>query len=368
MKTLSFVIVGCGAIAHKHAVTLQSHLDGADLIGICDLNPEVAEAMGQKYQVPWFTDMHHMMDTLGNQVDVVSVLTPSGYHAENVLDLVKYGKHLCVEKPMALNLEDAQAMISACEQAKICLFVVHQNRFNIPIRKVKAALEQGRLGKIITASMRLRWHRPQSYYAQAEWRGTMALDGGVFANQAYHFLDLLQWLVGEISHVSSFGKTQLANIEAEDTGMALLHFRNGALGMAEATTAALQSAQESSISLLGESGIVEIGGFAANEIQRWEFLQPHPDDQNIQQTAHNPPGLREYGHIQYLTSVVDTLTQGTASAVDGHEALKSLKVVSAIYEAITTQKLIAVDAVHHHSKLGIPGTVTPSITNKVLAS
>jgi len=359
MTSISFVIVGCGAIAHKHAITLQSHLDGANLIGVCDCDAANAEAMGSQYQVPWFTDMHQMMNQLGDQVDVVNVLTPSGYHAQNVLELVPYGKHICVEKPMALNLAEAQAMIAACEQANIRLFVVHQNRFNVPIQQIKAAIVQGRLGKVITASMRLRWHRPQSYYAQAQWRGTMALDGGVFANQAYHFIDLLQWLVGDIGLVTSVGKTQLANIEAEDTGLALLHFKNGALGMAEATTAALPSAQESRISLLGESGVIEIGGFAANEIQRWEFVEGLPEDLSIQQTAHNPPNLREYGHIQYFASVLETLTQGTAPATDGYEALKSLKVISAIYESFATQEQVSVDAAHHHSTLGVKGSKVP---------
>lgn len=198
--------------------------------------------------MPYFTDMHQMMQS--ENLDVVVVLTESG-NRKNVVDLAPYGKHIVVEKPMALTLDDADAMIQACDKTGAKLFVVKQNRFNVPVVKLREALEQGRFGKLVLGTVRVRWCRPQDYYDQAPWRGTWAMDGGVLTNQASHHVDMLEWMMGDVESVFARGATALAHIEAEDTTVVTLKFRNGALGVIEATTATRPKDLEGSISVLG---------------------------------------------------------------------------------------------------------------------
>ena len=198
--TLKFALVGCGRIAKRHSELLGfKEIDGASLISVCDIVEEKAKKFGNQFSVPYFTDMHQMMQFV--QVDVVVVLTESGNHARHVIDLAKYGKHIVVEKPMALTLDDADRMIEACDLAGCKLFVVKQNRFNVPVAKLREALEAGRFGKLVLGTVRVRWCRPQSYYDQDPWRGTWAFDGGVLTNQASHHVDLLEWMMGEVGSV-----------------------------------------------------------------------------------------------------------------------------------------------------------------------
>jgi len=269
---LGFAFIGCGRIAKKHAELLvSSNIEGAKLVAVCDIKTERAKTFGERYGVPWFSDMHAMMQSVGEQVNVVSVLTESGNHAKHTMELSRYGRHIVVEKPMALRLEDADAMIQACDKAGVKLFVVKQNRYNLPVQKLREAMEQGRFGKLVLGTVRVRWCRPQGYYDQDAWRGTWAMDGGVFTNQASHHIDLLEWMMGEPESVFARSATALVDIETEDTGVAVIKFRNGALGIVEATTAARPSDLEGSISILGEKGTVEISGFAVNEMKTWNF-------------------------------------------------------------------------------------------------
>ena len=178
-----------------------------------------------------------MMRAVGDRIDVFSVLTPSGAHCDNVLDLVQYGRPIVVEKPLALRLDDADRMIEACDAHGVKLFVVHQNRYNLPIVKAREALEQGRFGRLVLGTVRLRWTRDQAYYDSESWRGTWAHDGGVFMNQAVHHIDMLTWFMGNVESVRSMAATRLVKIECEDTGVAVIRFNSGALGVLEATTA-----------------------------------------------------------------------------------------------------------------------------------
>lgn len=352
-EKISFALLGCGSIAQKYSTVITQQLQNARLAAVCDVSEERAQAFGEQHGVPWFTCGAEMMERMGDRIDVVNILTPSGYHCQNVLQLAPYGKHLCVEKPMALTLDDADAMIAACDRAQIHLFVVHQNRFNRPVQKLRAALEQGRLGKLVLGSVHLRWSRSQSYYDQANWRGTFALDGGVFANQAYHFIDLLQWLMGDVEAVMANGVTRRAAIEAEDTGVVLLQFRNGTLGTVEATTATSAASQECSLRILGAEGTVEIAGFSVNEMRLWKFDQTQPEDEEILiQGCQNPLDNKAFGHFCYLDSVVQTLTAGQPAAVDGREGRRSLEVIAAIYESIATGKSVQLGASSYRSRLG----------------
>jgi predicted dehydrogenase len=294
-----------------------------------------------------------MMDKIGEEVDVVSILTPSGAHCENVLELVEYGKPLIVEKPIALRLEEADAILEICKAHGIRVFVVHQNRYNRPVVKTKEALSRGRLGKLVMGTVRLRWKRDQAYYDAEPWRGTWAYDGGVFTNQASHHIDMLTWYMGPVASVKAVGATRLVDIECEDTGAAVLRFTNGAIGIIEATTATRPCDLEGSISILGEKGTIVIGGFFMNELVTWEFQEPEQDDTHVfKQHGRNPDGWG-YNLGEYLKGVVDSLVHDRSGLVDGLEGRKSLELISAIYESIETNKEIRLRFLPNKCKLGI---------------
>lgn len=347
-------IVGCGRIAKRHCEILGGrHIPGASLVAVCDIVHEKAAAMGKEWNVPFFSNLHNMMQTLGSQIDAVSVLTESGSHAACTLALAPYGKHIIVEKPMALTLDDADAMIKACDVNGIKLFVIKQNRFNVPVVKLREALEKGRFGKLVLGTVRVRWCRTQNYYNQDAWRGTWALDGGVLTNQASHHVDLLEWMLGDVESVFAKSETALAKIEVEDTAVVLLRFCNGALGIIEATTATRPKDLEGSISILGEKGSVVIGGFAVNKLETWNFVNSLPEDENVlTEFSVNPPDVYGFGHKAYYEHVVRCLENGSPQLVDGLEGRRSLELISAIYESIETGKEVFLRFTPRHCKLG----------------
>ncbi len=350
---LNFAIVGCGRIAKRHAELLSTgQIPNSRLAAVCDTIEERAKSYGKKYGVPDFTDMDAMMS--GEKIDVVSVLTPSGMHAEHVINLSKYGKHIVVEKPMALTLDDADSMIHACDVNKIKLFVIKQNRFNVPVLKMREALVEGRFGKLVLGTVRVRWCRPQSYYDQDSWRGTWAYDGGVLTNQASHHVDLLEWMMGDVESVFAKSMTALVNIEAEDTAVVVLKFKNGALGIIEATTATRPKDLEGSISILGEKGTVEIGGFAVNNMKVWNFVEEKGADKEVHEKySVNPPNVYGFGHQAYYEHVVDSILNDRPQLVDGLEGRKSLELIMAIYESIETGREVFLRFQPKKCRLGI---------------
>lgn len=351
---LRIALVGCGRIAKRHCDLLGGgQIAGAQLVAVCDIDPAKAEARGKEWGVPHFADLHEMMRTLGDGVDAVSVLSESGNHAPHTLALAPYGKHIIVEKPMALTLEDADAMIRACDQNGIKLFVIKQNRFNVPVVKLREALEAGRFGKLVMGTVRVRWCRPQQYYDQDSWRGTWAMDGGVLTNQASHHVDLLEWMMGDVESVFAQSRTALVDIEAEDTAVVVLKFRNGALGIIEATTATRPKDLEGSISILGEKGSVVIGGFAVNKMETWNFAEPQPDDERVlAEFSVNPPDVYGFGHKAYYDHVVRCLEESSPQLVDGFEGRRSLELITAIYESIETGKEVFLRFTPSLCKLG----------------
>jgi predicted dehydrogenase len=338
MPTLNFALVGCGRIAKRHSELLgNEQIRNARLVAVCDVKPERAEAIGEQFRVPYYTDMHRMMQS--EKVDVVVILTESGRHAEHTVALAQYGAHIVVEKPMALTLSDADRMITACDRAGIKLFVVKQNRFNVPVVKLREALDAGRFGKLVLGTVRVRWCRTQEYYDQDPWRGTWAQDGGVLTNQASHHVDMLEWMMGEVESVFATSSTALVDIETEDTAVVTLRFRNGALGVIEATTAARPKDLEGSISILGERGSVEIAGFAVNKMRTWNFVDHHPGDEDVMEKySVNPPNVYGFGHQAYYEHVVDCVRHDRRHLVDGLEGRKSLELITAIYESIETER------------------------------
>ncbi len=350
---LKFALVGCGRIAQKHAELLgKNKIKHAKLVAICDIVEEKAKKLATQYNVPYYTNMDTMMQK--EEIDVVSVLTESGNHAAHTIHLAQYGKHIVVEKPMALRLSDADEMIKACAENKCKLFVVKQNRFNLPVIKLKSAIDKQRFGKLVLGTIRVRWCRTQEYYDMDAWRGTWAYDGGVLANQAIHHIDLLQWLMGEVESVFAKSTTALVNIEAEDTAVVVLTFKNGALGIIEATNATRPIDLEGSISILGEKGTVEIGGFAVNKIIHWNFSEKLPEDEDIKKKySINPPNVYGFGHLEYYNDVVSSILKNTKSLIDGFEGKKSLEIVAAIYESIETEKEVFLRFTPKKCKLGI---------------
>jgi UDP-N-acetyl-2-amino-2-deoxyglucuronate dehydrogenase len=350
---IRFGLLGCGRIAKRHSDLLGgNHIQGARLVAVCDNVPARADAVASKFGVPAVYDIDDFLSR--KDIDAVAVLTPSGMHHAHAIACAKAGKHAVVEKPMALRLQDADDMIRACDEAGVKLFIVKQNRFNVPVVKAREALEAGRFGRLILGTVRVRWCRDQGYYDQDDWRGTWAYDGGVLSNQASHHVDMLEWFFGDVVSVHARGITALAKIEAEDTAVASLKFRNGALGLIEATTAARPTDLEGSLSILGEKGTVEIAGFAVNQIRHWRFVDELPSDKDVvEKFSVNPPNVYGFGHQAYYQHVVDCLVHQRAALVDGLEGRKSLELISALYESIETGEEVTLRFTPRLGRLGV---------------
>jgi len=349
---IKFGVVGCGRIANRHLDLLGGkQIDGAELVAICDNDSQRLDAARHRHNVAAYAAIDDLL--ADPAVDVVTVLTPSGMHAQHAIAAARAGKHVVVEKPMALRLEDADAMIAACDKARVKLFVVKQNRLNVPVVKAREALDAGRFGKLVLGTVRVRWRRDQTYYNQDSWRGTWAQDGGVLANQASHHVDLLEYFMGDVVSVHARATRALVDIEAEDTAVATLQFANGALGIIEATNATRPNDLEGSLSILGAGGTVVIGGFAVNKMVTWQFVDPQMgDDEVLENYSVNPPNVYGYGHKAYYDHVIDCLRNDAAALVDGLEGRRSLELITALYESIETGNEVPLRFRSRHSRLG----------------
>lgn len=349
---IKFGIVGCGRIAKRHSELLGNNvIKGAQLIAVCDLQKDRADGIAKEFNVNSYCDMDKMMTS--EDIDVVVILTPSGMHANHTINLAKYGKDIMVEKPMALTLDDADEMIKECDKNNCRLFVIKQNRFNIPVVKLREAFDAGRFGKLFLGTVRVRWARHQDYYDQDSWRGTWAMDGGVLTNQASHHLDLLEWIMGDVESVFAKSITAMADIETEDTAVVTLKFKNGALGIIEATTATRPDNLEGSISILGEKGTVVVGGFAVNKMQTWLFEDKEPEDSKVlDDYSVNPPNVYGFGHQAYYEHVIDCISEAGPNLVDGFQGRKSIELISAIYESVETSKEVFLRFKPKKCKLG----------------
>jgi predicted dehydrogenase len=347
MRTIA--LVGCGRISDRHLKVIALIPD-LKLVGVCDCREDRARAAASASGVPAYTDALEMVKAL--KPDIVSILTDSGLHARIGCLLAPHIPVLVVEKPMALTLEDADRLIETCEAHGTKLFVVKQNRFNPPIVALKKAVMEGRFGKMVLGTVRIRWARHQAYYDQDAWRGTWKMDGGVLTNQASHHIDLLQWLLGPVDSVKAYVSTRLVNIEVEDTGVAVLKFKCGALGVVEATTATRPTDLEGSLSLLGEKGSVVIGGFSVNKPVTWNFVEPRQEDEEIQSLITNPPNVYGFGHQPYYQHVLESIDSGRNSMLAGLEGRKSLEIINALYESAFTGREVHVNYVPEGVPLG----------------
>jgi UDP-N-acetyl-2-amino-2-deoxyglucuronate dehydrogenase len=333
MSESRVALVGCGRIAKNHFDALRA-VDGLRLTAVCDIVESRAREAGEAEQVPWFTSYETMLADAS--CDAVVICTPSGLHPSHGVLAARAGKHVISEKPMAITLGAADEMVAACDAAGVHLFVVKQNRLNPAIQLLRRAVDKGRFGRIFSANATVRWARPQEYYDQAPWRGTWEFDGGAFMNQASHYVDLIQWLVGPVESVIAKTATLARSIEAEDIGAAVLKFRSGAIGLIEVTMLAYPKNLEGSITILGEKGSVKIGGTAVNKVDLWQFADYDDDDKAIETAATNPPNVYGFGHQGYYRNVLAVLHGEARPDTDGRSGRKSLELILGIYESART--------------------------------
>jgi len=339
-KRFRIALVGCGRISERHFDAIAK-TPSLQLVAVCDDVAERARQAGEKMSVPFYTSFAQLLEE--RPCDVVAICTPSGLHPRHGIMAAEKGAHVICEKPMATRLEEADALVHACDEAGVYLFVVKQNRLNPAIQLLKRSIDLGRFGRIYLANTTVRWQRPQSYYDMAPWRGTWEFDGGAFMNQASHYVDMIQWLVGPVETVSAKTATLARRIESEDSGVAVLRFRNGALGTIEVTMLAYPRNLEGSVTILGEKGSVKVGGTALNRIETWEFAEYHDIDREAELLlgAPNPLSVYGSGHTPYYENVVRVLRGEAAPETDGREGRKSLELILGIYESARAEREIA---------------------------
>jgi UDP-N-acetyl-2-amino-2-deoxyglucuronate dehydrogenase len=307
---------------------------------VADADIERARAVGAARDVPAFGSLDEMLAAVPS--DLVSICTPSGLHPQHGIIAARAGRHVLTEKPMAISLAAADELVQACDAAGVQLFVVKQNRLNPAIQLLKRAVEKGRFGRLYMANVTVRWTRPQSYYDAEPWRGTWEFDGGAFMNQASHYVDLMQWLMGPAESVMAKTATQARRIEAEDSGVAVVKFRSGALGVMEVSVLTFPKNLEGSITILGETGSVKIGGTAVNRVDHWEFADYDDDDKLVDAAATAPPSVYGFGHVPYYENVVAALRGHGKADTDGRAGRKSLELILGIYESAKTGREVPI--------------------------
>ena len=324
-----FALVGCGRIAEKHFEAFRKLGDRMELVAVCDTDEEsLAKAVSATGAKPY--DSLEALLAAGG-FDIVCLTTPSGLHASQGIRVAKAGFHVLTEKPMATRWQDGVDLVRACDEAGVHLLVVKQNRMNPTLKLLKRAVEKGRFGRIYMVTVNVFWTRPQSYYDSADWRGTWEFDGGAFMNQASHYVDLLDWLIGPVESVQAYNATLARNIEVEDTGVIGIKWRSGALGSMNVTMLTYPQNIEGSITILGETGTVRVGGIAVNEIQHWTFADQDPEDELVRSANYETASVYGHGHPLYYDNVIKTLQGQAQPETDGREGLRSLELLIATY-------------------------------------
>lgn len=330
-RKVRFALVGAGRISANHFGAMDQHKDRCEVVDVCDIDPAALAQAVEKTGAQGHSSLQALLAK--TTADAVILTTPSGLHPRQAIEVAQSGRHVVSEKPMATQWHEALGMVRACDDAGVKLFVVKQNRRNATLQLLKQAVEQGRFGRIYSVALNVFWTRPQEYYDAAKWRGTWEWDGGAFMNQASHYIDLLNWLIGPVESVMSYTGTLARNIQAEDTGVSAIRWRNGAMGTLNVTMLTYPKNLEGSITILGEKGTVRVGGVAVNEIQQWQFADQRPEDEEIKQASYATTSVYGFGHPLYYDNVIKTL-QGQAEAeTDGREGLKSLELLTAMYRS-----------------------------------
>ena len=339
-EKIKYALIGCGRIAPNHiAAVLANHASYA-LAAVCDPIAEHMEKVleqvpeKQRQTVGRYTDYHQLLEK--EQPTLVAIATESGKHAQIGLDAIGMGCNVIIEKPLALSMEDADALIQAAKDRGVKLCACHQNRFNKSIQKIRSAVESGAFGKLLYGTAHIRWNRNKSYYEQAPWRGTWAQDGGALMNQCIHNIDGLRWMLGdEVREV--FAYTDNLNhpyIEAEDLGLAVIRFQNGAYGIVEGTTDVYPKNLEETLYLFGETGTVKAGGKSVNIIEEWNFQNAQEDAEAVKARYHeNPPNIYGFGHTPLYQDMAQAILEDRPPYVDGEAGKRALELVLAIYQS-----------------------------------
>lgn len=339
MKKVRLGLIGCGRISKNH-LDAVSQIPEAEFVAAADIIPEKLERITEDYGIKSvYSDYLDMLAK--EELDAVSICTPSGMHPAIGIDVAKHKINVITEKPMGINVESADKLIQACDANKVKLFVVKQNRLNSTMQLLKGAIDKKRFGRIYLAQSNVFWQRPQAYYDAEKWRGTWEFDGGAFMNQASHYVDALYWLLGNVDSVMAYTSTMARRIEAEDTGCAILHFRDGLIATLNVTMLTFPKNFEGSITIIGEKGIVKLGGVAVNKIEKWEFEDYDDDDKVALDANYQPPNVYGFGHNPYYRNVVDVLLGKGKPSTDGRDGRKSVEIIQAIYLSAKSGKRIS---------------------------
>ncbi|ABM70694.1 Gfo/Idh/MocA family protein [Prochlorococcus marinus] len=348
-------IVGCGRIFKKHLEAITNNFERIELVAICDENNDSLEKANEfikdvcskiknfSNNPKRFFSYKILLDYCSqnpNFIDLIVLATPSGLHPSQVISAAKCGLNVMTEKPMATKWADGLSMVKACDDAGVRLYVIKQNRFNRTLQLLKKQIVNGRFGRIAMVTSNVFWQRPQSYYDQDSWRGTWEFDGGALMNQASHYVDLMEWLVGPIASVNASIATVGRNIEVEDTATLNLRWRNGALGSMSVTMLTYPKNLEGSIIVLGENGSVKVGGEAVNKIEFWEFKDNHPDDKNVEINNYEVKSVYGSGHSLFYSNILDHFQGKNVDVCDGREGLKSLELLIGAYRSARDGKNI----------------------------
>lgn len=328
-RRIRIAVVGCGRISTNHFGAIEAHPQALELAGVCDTDPAALRAATAKYGVKGYDSLGAMLE--GTDLDVVALCTPSGLHPEQAIQAARAGRHVMTEKPMATRWQDGLRMVRACDEAGVQLFVVKQNRRNATLQLLKRAIEKRRFGRIHMVTINVFWSRPQSYYDSAKWRGTWEFDGGALMNQASHYIDLVDWLIGPVESVQAYVATLARNIQVEDTATVGVRWRSGALGSINVTMLTYPKNLEGSITIIGEQGTARIGGVAVNEVQVWQFAQPDADDEAVRAASYETTSVYGFGHPLYYENVIEVLRGRGEPETDGREGLRSLEILIASY-------------------------------------
>lgn len=340
-------LIGCGRIAPRHAQAIAAlpPAERVQLVAAADVHENRVRAFADTYHTDATTDYRILLDRA--DIDAVSICVPSGLHGEVGRAAAAAGKHVLVEKPIALTLTDADALIAACEAARVTLAVVLQNRFNPPMRDLRRLVDAGGLGRLYLGNATVRWFRPQSYYDDG-WHGTLHMDGGALMNQSIHHIDALQWLMGDAASVTAYTSTLGHRMEAEDVGVAIIRFASGALASIEGSTITYPENLEGSVALFGEHGSVKVGGTALNRKIFWKVAGMLEEERELlTREALDPPSVYGYSHREQILEFVHAIRAGRQPSTHGGEARRSLALVSAMYES---------------ARLGREVTISPSTT------
>lgn len=343
MGKLKFAIIGCGRISFKHVEGIVNNIDEAELIAVCDVIEERAVKKSKEYkksiaqaEPKVYVDYKKMLEEV--EIDVVTIAVESGYHAEIAEYCLNKGKHVIVEKPMALSTSDADRMIICAKKNKVKLCVSHQNRFNPSVQKLRGAVENGRFGRMINGTARVLWNRNMDYYKKATWRGTWELDGGTLMNQCIHNIDLLQWMLGgEVCSVYAQCGTFLRDIEAEDFGAIIVKFKNGAIGVIEGSACVFPKNLKETLDIFGETGTVSIGGIAVNNIEAWRFRDSSQNEESVmKKTRENIDSVYGFGHTALFKDMIDSIRMDKQPMINGEEGKKSMSIILAAYKSSLT--------------------------------